>query len=124
MVTAQELYRLQAAAMSEDELQAAILDPKHGRAAHYGWTLAFHDTDPRLNRAGFPDLVLLRAPVLLFVELKTQRGRVRPDQALWLAGLEEVAALAPNVLVRIWRPIDLLDGTIDSTLRRPLDSHP
>jgi hypothetical protein len=47
----------------------------------------FHSTDPRRDTcAGFPDLVLLGDRVA-FVELKTDTGRVRPDQQIWLDGL-------------------------------------
>lgn len=48
-------------------------------------------------RKGFPDLCL---PVArgrfgaLYIELKAERGRVRPEQKLWLAELEEAGNLA------------------------------
>jgi hypothetical protein len=52
--------------------------------------------------AGWPDLVLVRPPRLVFAELKSERGRLTPTQkgALDLlrdAGLE----------VHVWRPGDL-----------------
>lgn len=36
---------------------------------------------------GFPDLVLVRGPVLIFAELKSDTGKVRPEQQAWLDAL-------------------------------------
>lgn len=99
--------------MTEAELQAAIID-----AAHlFGW-LAHHVKPARtpdgkyLTRiagdAGFPDLVLARGGVVLFVELKSHTGRVRPEQQAWLDTL-------PGSMV--WRPQDWTDGTVVKTLQ-------
>lgn len=53
------------------------------------------------NPAGFPDLVLVRPPRLVFVELKSARGRTTPDQAAWLAALR-----ACGQECHVWRPAD------------------
>jgi len=58
---------------------------------------------------GAPDLLLARGGVVLLVELKTDRGRLGPGQAEWLA------ALGPHAAV--WRPRDR-DAVI-SALRGP-----
>lgn len=70
-----------------------------------GW-LFFHDRDARRNRAGLPDLVAVHPTRgrLLFAELKTERGRLRPDQAAWLDALELVQG-PPEVY--LWRTGDL-----------------
>jgi len=81
-----------------------------------GW-LTFHDTDSRLNPAGFLDVCATRDGYLLFAELKTSKGRVTDEQREWLERLDLVASRAPNVLVHVWRPIDLMDGTIERVLR-------
>lgn len=76
----------------------------------------WHDTDSRKNAAGWPDLVLVRDGTLVFAELKSARGRVRPAQAAVLALLEAVAAKAGGaVRVCVWRPADW--GTIEEVLR-------
>lgn len=94
-------------------------------AAFYGWR-TYHTHDSRRSAAGFPDLVLVRGPELLFAELKTASGRVRPEQEAWIDALGYVAGevnavvddldrrledpLAPEqrpaVEVYIWRPAD------------------
>lgn len=52
-------------------------------------------------RRGFPDLVLVRAGRLLFVELKTETGPFREGQVEWL---EDLAGA--GVEVAVWRPRD------------------
>lgn len=96
-----------ARAMTEDQLQQAVT----GMADHLRirW---HHEVDSRRSKAGFPDLVLVGARVL-FVELKTQRGRLRPEQNEWLSALLR----AQGVSACVWRPMDLLDGTVERTLR-------
>jgi hypothetical protein len=72
-----------------------------------GW-LCYHTHDSRHSVAGFPDLVLVRAPRLVFAELKvdpptSKRGRPTPVQERWLGTLRGV----PSVEVYVWRPPDL-----------------
>lgn len=60
---------------------------------------------------GFPDLVLVRGPYVLFVELKTDSGKTTPEQEDWLARLKAAGAWAC-----VWRPGDW--QTIEWVLRR------
>lgn len=61
-----------------------------------GWSVFFvHDS--RHSPKGWPDLVCIRRPRIVFVELKAERGRVTPEQAACLAelrgcGLEALVA--------------------------------
>jgi hypothetical protein len=103
--------------MDEDtELLPKVLD----LAKTLRWTLRFHDYVPLRNGRGFLDLLMLHPGrgLVLAAELKSHRGRVTPEQNLWLDGWRAVAATAPNVLVHVWRPLDLLDGTIAKVLAR------
>jgi hypothetical protein len=115
-------------------------------AAYYGWR-HFHAPDNRpggkagrLQRVapGFPDLVLIRPPELIFAELKTDTGRVRSEQAAWIADLEAVAVAMrafiqhgqdaprlerfsdahgiPCIDVYVWRPRDF-DAILDRLAR-------
>jgi hypothetical protein len=51
---------------------------------------------------GWPDLTLVRPPRLLFVELKSERGKLRPEQSDWL----DVLRLLPEAEVYLWTPAD------------------
>ena len=66
-----------------------------------GWH-TYHTYDSRRSDPGFPDLCLVRGERLLFVELKTVKGRLRDAQKDWLALLTKV----PCVEVYLWRPTD------------------
>jgi hypothetical protein len=66
-------------------------------AAAKGWA-AYFTYDSRRSPPGFPDLVLARDRVI-FAELKTLRGRVRPEQLEWLERLRGAGAET-----YLWRP--------------------
>jgi hypothetical protein len=86
--------------ISEKEFQAQILS----LARLAGWK-AYHTHDSRRSQKGFPDLVLVRPPVILFVELKSEAGKLRPEQKAWLEALSR----CPGVEARLWRPGDFED---------------
>lgn len=95
--------------MTEAELQACVID-----AAKRGGWLYMHITDSRKSAAvGFPDLVLVH-PVtgrLLLIELKSQTGKLRPEQEKWLAALYRGGHEAG-----VWRPDLWRDGSIQRVL--------
>lgn len=62
----------------------------------------FHPYNMRRSDPGWPDLVLVRPPEILFVELKAQRGRLSQAQKEWIALLE-----ACGLAVHVWRPSDI-----------------
>jgi len=95
--------------MTEAEFQQQVVDLAQLR----GWRV-FHDHDSRRNAAGLPDLIMVRSGRLIFAELKGAKGRVRPEQAEWLADLADVAAQQSQVLVALWRPDDF--DTIEKVL--------
>lgn len=102
-------YRQQVAAdMSEDTLQERI----EQLAVELGW-LRYHTYDSRRSAAGFPDLVMVRRGRIVWRELKSMKGRVSADQRTWLDALEKA-----NADVGVWRPIDLLDGTVLAELMK------
>jgi hypothetical protein len=100
-----------AAAQSERAFQSAVL-----QLAHLQGFKTFHAHDSRRqikpgvlvgdkDAAGFPDLVLCRPPRLIVAELKSERGRLRPEQREWL----DLLAAVPSVEVFEWRPADWRD---------------
>ena len=66
-------------------------------AKAYGW-ICYHTFDSRRSEPGFPDLVLVRETVL-FRELKTDDGKLTPEQKAWGDKLRNAGA---NYAV--WRP--------------------
>jgi hypothetical protein len=57
-------------------------------------------------------LVLCRPPDVVFVELKTNKGRVSEHQKKWLEALGE----CPGVRAYCWRPADW--ELVESTLKK------
>lgn len=55
---------------------------------------------PIQGDAGFPDLVLVRPPRVLFVELKIDNGRLTEAQEWWMNDLQK----CPGVETYVWRP--------------------
>jgi len=66
-----------------------------------GW-LVYHTYDSRRSPEGFPDLVLVRGNRIIFAELKAAKGKVTPNQRVWLNALEKVQ----GVETYLWRPAD------------------
>lgn len=123
-----ETVKVLALAMSEDELQTSIIDLAHFynyKVAHFrsvkvtrkdGST--YWQTPVQADGEGFVDLVLCRAASegfgrCLFVELKAERGRIKPAQREWLALLK----LTQRVEVHLFRPSDWLSGVVEAVLR-------
>lgn len=102
--------------MTEAQFQRAIVD----LARDCGW-LVQHAQPTRSKNgkwltsgaAGFPDLVLLRPPELLFLELKSASGDATAKQKQWISRLQRV----PGVDAYIVRPADC--GRIFARLMRP-----
>ena len=63
--------------MTEKELQAAVIE----LCKLFGWAY-YHTYNSRRSVAGFPDLVLVRDRII-FVELKSEKGRLSEAQAVW-----------------------------------------
>lgn len=85
--------------VTEKALQQAVIDA----ARRLGFR-CYHTFDSRRSTPGFPDAVLLKGDRCLVFEFKTERGRVRPEQAEWIAAFNEA-----GIPARIVRPADLDD---------------
>lgn len=88
---------------SERQFQGFVV----ARATMNGWK-HYHPPDNKPDKngrvqhgivKGFPDLTLVKGSRLVFVELKTETGRVMPEQKEWLALLA-----ATGAETYIWRP--------------------
>jgi hypothetical protein len=95
--------------VTEKELRETLV-----RAArNFGWRVYFTWSSMH-SPAGFPDLCMVKGDRLVFAELKTEKGKVTPEQQAWLDALEAcrlgaqervTQGHAPEVYV--WRPADL-----------------
>jgi hypothetical protein len=95
--------QLIANAMSEADLQTHIIS----MAEALGYEVV-HIRDSRGQRAvGLPDLMLIRAPTLIFAELKTEKGRLTAKQEWFMAQVREC-----GVPAYLWRPSDWMAGTV------------
>ena len=68
-------------------------------------------TPVQADGAGFPDLVLVRERVV-FVELKSDTGRLADQQAGWLQALVEAGCE-----VHLWRPDEWREGLVEELLQ-------
>lgn len=104
--------------MTEAELQRSIVHAARSLGWRDAWTWkSFH------SPKGWPDLFLARGLHLLVVELKSDKGKVTPEQEAWLAwwrefgvgilrlhsfeGPEDKCNGQPRLDVFVWRPADL-----------------
>lgn len=106
MTTAEYLHA-QALAMTEKDL----LEQCRAAAKVLG-LLCYHTYRSDRSEPGFPDLVIVGRHGLLIRELKTERGRLTPAQRTWLDALTRLGESAG-----VWRPTDLIDGTILDQMR-------
>jgi len=96
--------------VSEREFQKTVVE----YAQATGW-LCYHQVDmgfkdPETGRQsysrrigpGFPDLVLSGHGRVLFIELKSEKGRMRPEQQVWADSLNE----CPGIENYLLRPSD------------------
>lgn len=97
--------------MIEREWQAQVVEA----ARLMGWRV-YHTHDSRRSAPGWPDLALVRDR-LVMAELKTETGRVSPEQQQWLALLT-----AAGVETYLWRPSDLDDVLEVLKRKRPTPS--
>lgn len=110
--------------LSEKEFQTQVVE----LARTTGWLVShFHDSRRQVTRAngqrffigdkdskGFPDLVLVKAPRVIFWEMKKELGKTTPEQDEWLARLSECGLEA-----RVVRPSDWDDYVLPTLTGRP-----
>lgn len=98
------------------ELQKAIIDLAH----LHGWLVAHFQSVKTEQRGwvtpvaadgkGYPDLTLVRERVV-FMEIKGDGDKMRPDQDKWIAALQDAGAE-----VCVVHPADWRNGAIDQIL--------
>ena len=110
MMTSEDYRERQAQAMSEEELDANVMDA----ARRFGFTLGYHTFDSRRSDIGFPDriLVSVQQKRVLWIEEKREGKEPAPYQAAWIAALLECGQEA-----YIIRPSDWYNGMVERLLR-------
>jgi hypothetical protein len=102
------------------DLQRGIIDMAHRlgwRVAHFppipttrgGQT--WYLTPVAADGKGFPDLMLVRERVV-YVEVKGDKDRLRPEQEVWLSSLRMAGQE-----VHVWRTAEYESGEVESVLR-------
>lgn len=100
---------------TEAQFQSAVIDLARLRGfivAHFRPSLTQSGrwaTAVQADGAGFPDLVIVGHGLVLYREIKTDRGRLSTAQIRWLAELEDA-----DQDVDVWRPRDwpLIEATL------------
>lgn len=106
-----------ALSLSERNLQRHVI----ALAEMRNWRV-YHTHDSRRSQAGFPDLVMVRLlcafpdslTEAVIVELKSERGRVTPEQEAWLDLLRRLPGVK---FAGVIRPSNWFAGELDGVLR-------
>lgn len=85
------------ALMSERDFARVVIDA----AKLLGWRVYWSWSSVH-SPAGFPDLVLVRPPRVVFAELKSERGRL----SVWQRETIDLLGQCPGVETYVWRPSD------------------
>ena len=86
--------------MSEKDFQQQVVTMAHA----LGWK-TYHTLYSIKSALGYPDLTMVstRQHRIIFAELKTEKGKISPNQAAWLEALR-----TPKLVeVYTWRPSDI-----------------
>lgn len=81
--------------ITEKEFQQQILD----LAQLQNWR-CYHTWNSRNSQQGFPDLVLVRPPRVIFAELKIGNNKPTPDQRIY----RDLLLRCPGVEYYLWLP--------------------
>ena len=84
-------------ALTEKQFQSQVVE----LAAALDYSI-YHPFYSQRSTPGWPDLTLVRPPRVLFVELKTAKGKLTLYQGIWADELKQ----CPGVEYYLWRPDD------------------
>ncbi len=90
-------------ALVQEAIGEAQLDAQVRKLAEITQWARYHTYRSTRSAAGWPDLVLVRAPRLIVAELKSDDGKPSDAQRHWLT----VLSGCQGVEVYLWRPRDL-----------------
>jgi len=97
--------------ISEKDLQSAVVEVMQWK----GW-LTYHTHDSRRSNPGFPDLVAVKGSRVLFVEFKSEKGKMREEQLEWLSKLAkttvEVYVVRPSTEAAFLEDVDVVGSNL------------
>lgn len=92
--------------MTEAELQQLV-----AQACDKMGLLHYHTHDSRRSERGYPDSTIVGPGGILFRELKSATGQLRPEQRRWGSRIQRAGG---NWAV--WRPVDWRNGVVIAQL--------
>ena len=95
--------------MNEAQWRAEVIQ----LARYGGWACYYTHYSP-FSTPGWPDLALIKPPRVVLAELKTARGKLRPEQADTAHLLER----CEHAEYYLWRPADLEAVSLTLDLRQ------
>ena len=78
--------------VSEKDFQQQIID-----LARLNKWMVYHTADSRRSYPGFPDLVMVRGAVCIFLELKSVKGKATVQQQEWIDRLQKVRIVHADI---------------------------
>jgi VRR-NUC domain len=109
--------------MTEAQLQSAIIDLAHAlgyeKVAHFRPALMMihgeltYRTPVAADGKGFPDLNILGKGRVIYIECKSEKGRLSPEQEEWQREIR-----ASGAEYYLFRPSDWLNDNIDKALKQ------
>jgi hypothetical protein len=104
--------------MTEDAFQQTVIE----LAQYLGYKVAhfrgvriqrrdgsvYYQTPVQADGKGFPDLVLTRPGRLIFAELKSDTGKVSPEQQAWLEAVDAGGAEAYTWKPQDWQEVQMV----------------
>ena len=86
--------------LSEKAFESQVKD----LAKIHGWRY-YHTWRSIHSPAGFPDVVMVKPPRVIFAELKSEHGKLSQEQEEWLFDIANCKV--DTVEAYLWRPSDL-----------------
>jgi len=87
---------------------------------YMGWR-TYHTHDSRRSNPGFPDIVAVKGSRLIFLELKSEKGKVKVEQIKWLDDLvrthSEVYLVRPSTQDAFMRAVSRLGSDVSTHWR-------
>jgi len=97
--------------LTEKDLQSAVLEVMKWQ----GW-LTYHTFDSRKSEPGFPDVVAVKGSRLMFIEFKSERGKISTFQVEWLDRLiktcGEVYVVRPSTEVAFMEDVGVAGSNL------------